>query len=57
MNVERVLVSIAMILFILDFISHTFFKDNSSYATFGGLMLLSFSMLKMIDDKADKEKK
>lgn len=57
MKLERLLVSIAIILFIFDFISHTFFKDNSSYCTFGGLMLLSFSVLKIIDDKADEEKK
>lgn len=49
---NRLLVILAIIIFILDFILNTFFHRNSGgLGTFIGLMLLSTAVIGLIDGK------
>lgn len=54
MSIDRLIVVLAIVIFILDFISKLFFHQNSEYGTFIGLMLLSTAVIRVIDNKNKK---
>ncbi|MDF2910720.1 MAG: hypothetical protein K0Q56_1601 [Sporolactobacillus laevolacticus] len=55
-TIYRVIVSFAIIIFIISFISQNFFHTAEPYGNFIGLMLLCIAVMKLIDDKNKREK-